>query len=70
MVEAHTLLLSMKLSENQNRDKSGERTQNSEEVELTSAQLGGLVHYFGIDSAETPESLLEGVDALAKLQRL
>ena len=40
-----------------------------EEVELSNTQLNRLVHYFGIDSADTSESLVEGIDALIKLQR-
>jgi hypothetical protein len=39
------------------------------EAELTNLQLEGLVHYFGMDYAETPESLVEGIDALVRLQR-
>jgi hypothetical protein len=37
--------------------------------ELTNLQLKGLVHYFGMDYAETSESLVEGIDALVRLQR-
>jgi hypothetical protein len=39
------------------------------EAELTNLQLKGLVHYFGMDYAETSESLVEGIEALTKLQR-
>lgn len=39
------------------------------EAELTNLQLEGLVHYFGMDYAETSESLVEGIDALVRLQR-
>jgi hypothetical protein len=45
------------------------RTDREAEIELSSSQLNGLVHYFGIDSADTLESLVEGIDALVKLQR-
>ena len=40
-----------------------------EEVELSNTQLNRLVHYFGIDSDDTSESLVEGIEALIKLQR-
>jgi hypothetical protein len=39
------------------------------ENELSNSQLSELVHYFGIDSADSSESLVEGIDALVKLQR-
>lgn len=39
------------------------------EAELTNLQLEGLVHYFGMDYAETSECLVEGIEALNKLQR-
>lgn len=44
-------------------------SQGAEEIELTNLQLKGLVRYFGIDSAETSGSLVEGIDALVTLQR-
>ncbi|HKU48481.1 MAG TPA: hypothetical protein VJP79_00900 [Nitrososphaera sp.] len=43
--------------------------EGEEETELTTTQLNDLVHYFGLDSSETPESLVEGIDVLVRLQR-
>ena len=40
-----------------------------DEAELTNLQLKGLLHYFGLDFAETSESLVDGIDALVRLQR-
>ncbi len=41
----------------------------ADQVELTNEQVGTLLHYFGIDSSDSLESILQGIDALGSLQR-
>ena len=41
----------------------------SEDAGLSGIQLDSLVHYFGIDSSETAESLVAGINTLVRLQR-
>ena len=37
--------------------------------ELSGEEIDGLIQYFGIDSADTSESLVQGVKALLGLSR-
>jgi hypothetical protein len=42
---------------------------DADDVELSSAEIDGLIQYFGINSSDTSESLVQGIKTLVTLVR-